>query len=222
MWSPGFLRFRETHFSMVEFTSLAQVPVHYDRTSPAEYGTRGRAATFQCGAGFKAKLEATFFELWTLAGKAEVITSAGFYVQKPGMHGQGRAFDLDGIFWPDWSLVTRRDGFEGGDRGLYYAVEAVLRRHFGTVLDFNYNAEHRDHFHVDDGTGVGFRKGSRSTVLFVQAALNQFYTANLAVDGVFGPKTRAALADVAGSVTSPAGWLAFLESIARRGLTAHV
>lgn len=207
---------------MVTLSSIAGVPLHYDRTSAAEYGTRGRPATFQCGPGFAKKLDATFAEIWAIAGNAEVVTTGGLWVQKPGMHGQGRAFDLDGIFWAHRSLVTRRDGAEGRDRRLYYGVEAVLRRHFGTVLDFHYNTAHHDHFHVDDGTGVGFRSGSRSTVLFVQAALNQFYTAGLAVDGVYGPLTRAALADVAGNVNAPADWLAWLHYVARKGLNPHV
>jgi hypothetical protein len=207
---------------VVRFSELAGTPVHYDRSSAAEYGTRGHAVTLQCGPKFRVKLEATFQELWDLAGQAEVITSAGAWVPKGGMHGQGRGFDLDGLFWDARSMVTRRDGPQGRNRKLYYGVEAVLRRHFGTVLDWHYNQAHHDHFHVDDGTGVGFRSGSRSTVLFVQAALNEFHTANLAVDGVYGPKTRAALADVAGNVTSPAGWLAFLHTLARKGLNAHV
>lgn len=133
------------------------------------------------------------------------------------MHGQGRAFDLDGVFWEERSLVTLRDGWQGRDRRLYFGVEAVLRRHFGTVLDFHYNAAHRDHFHIDDSASVGFRPGSRSLVLFVQAALNEFYGAGLRVDGAYGPLTRAAVSDAVGNVTAPAEWLAFLGQIARRG-----
>jgi hypothetical protein len=204
---------------VVEFSQVAGgVPVHYDRTSAAEYGTRGRPATLRCGPGFARKLDAMFFDLWGIAGRAEVVTSAGAFVDKPGLHGQGRAFDLDAVFWAERSMVTRRDGYAGHDRRRDFGVEAVLRKHFGTVLDYHFNADHRDHFHVDDGTGVGFRSGSRSTVLFVQAALNEFYTAGLAVDGVYGPRTRAALDDVAGNVTAPAEWLAFLDTLARKGL----
>jgi hypothetical protein len=204
---------------MVEWRELAGVPVHYDRDSAADYGTRGRPATFRSGPGFYRKVTAAFSELWTFTGRAEVITSAGAHVAKPGMHGQGRAFDLDGLFWADRDFVTRRDGYQGRNLALYYGVEAVLRRHFGTVLDHNFNQAHADHFHLDDGTGVGFRAGSRSLVLFVQAALNAFYAAGLRIDGAYGPRTRAALESHAGA-TTPAAWLAFLAEIAQRGLTS--
>lgn len=205
---------------MVELNSIAGVPVHYDRDSAADYGTRGRPVTLRCGPGFRRKLESCFTELWGIAGRAEVITSAGAHVNKRGMHGQGRAFDLDGLFWAGRSMVTRRDGAQRANLPLYLGVEAVLRRHFGTVLDFHYNAAHHDHFHLDDGTGVGFRRSSRSLVLFAQQTLNTFHGAGLAVDGVYGPKTRGALVAVAGDVTAPASWLAFLAAIARRGLTS--
>jgi len=206
---------------VVTFDRLAGVPTHYDRTTAAEYGTRGHPATFQCGAQFKKKLDATFADVWTLMRQAEVITTAGAYVARAGMHGQGRAFDLDGLFWDHREFVTFRDGYQGRNRKLYYGVEAVLRRHFGTVLDFNYNADHLDHFHMDDSAAVGFRPGSKSLVLFVQAALNEFYAAGLAVDGIYGPKTRAALARHAGNVTALPAWLAWLADLARMGW-AHV
>ena len=152
------------------FTKLVGVPVHYDRRSARDYGTRGAPARFFVTAEFHGILEAFFAELWTicLSGKAEVITSAGAWVDKPNsQHATGEAFDLDGIFWGNKSFVTLN---YPKDKKFYLGVEAVLRKHLGTVLDYHYNASHRDHFHIDIGSDVGFRRVTSNT-LFLQAAL---------------------------------------------------
>ena len=151
------------------FKRIADVPVHYDRRSSSDYGTRGVATRFYATTNTERKLDQCFLELWDRCpyGKAEVITSAGTWVNKPIYHGKGRAFDLDGIFWSNRTFVTKWDGYQGGDRRFYFGVEAILRKHFGTVLNYLYNAPHRDHFHIDDGTSVGFQSGSKSRVLFL-------------------------------------------------------
>src|SRR5206468_11823507 len=126
---------------------------------------------------FETELDDCFQELWHICplGQAEVIASGGAWVEKPGFHGQGRAFDLDGIVWAGKGFVTLHDGFQGGDQVFYYAVEAIVRRHFGTVLDYNYDIDHRDHLHLDDGTAIGFQPGSSSRVKFLQGALTHVY-----------------------------------------------
>src|SRR6185436_7057933 len=99
------------------------VPVHYDRlASPHHYGSRGKARNFHCKTDFEPLLDAAFRDVWlyTGLGKAEVITSAGAYVNKPGQHGQGRAFDIDGIFWSDKTFVTLHAGWQGQDRSFYF------------------------------------------------------------------------------------------------------
>ena len=70
-----------------------------------------------------------FIELWRVCplGRAEVVTSAGAYVNKPGSHGQGRGFDLDAIFWADKNFITLH---YPQDRRFYLGVEAILRKHF--------------------------------------------------------------------------------------------
>jgi Extensin-like protein C-terminus len=211
------------------FEKLAGVPVHYDRlAAPFGYGTRGKPMKFHSGHAFAATLEQCLQELWELCplGRADVITSAGAWVEKPGYHGHGRAFDLDGIFWVTKSFVTRYDGFEGGDRTFYHAVEAVLRRHFGTVLDYHYNADHRDHFHLDDGTAVDFQASSPSRVKFLQGALTYVHGWPLTVDGAYGPQTQEAVATVlhelgiTGDLHHPPVWGAFLRQTAQRGFGA--
>jgi peptidoglycan hydrolase-like protein with peptidoglycan-binding domain len=209
------------------FTTLSGIPVHYDRFSPPDnYGTRGKPYRFYATSSFEDKLDKCFEELWGLCpnGRAELITSGGTYVDKPSFHGQGRAFDLDGIFWSNRTFVTFKDGYQRSDRKFYFGVEAVLRKHFGTVLDYLYNADHRDHFHVDDGTGVGFRASAKSVVYFLQAAL--VYVFNLSVgasgiDGVYGSDTKAAVRQalsrlgITGDISNVNTWRQFLTGVAQ-------
>ena len=208
------------------FEVLAGVPVHYDRLAPPfGYGTRGKPAKFYCLDPFETELNECFQELWDICplGQAEVIASAGAWVEKPGFHGQGRAFDIDGIFWAGKGFVTLHDGFQGGDRVFYYAVEAIVRRHFGTVLDYNYDIDHRDHLHLDDGTAIGFQPGSPSRVKFLQGALTHVYELPVKVDGDFGPQTEQAVATalgalgIAGGIDNVSVWKEFLIRTAEKG-----
>jgi len=174
---------------MVKFDSIAGVPLHYDRQGHRDYGTRGVPATFEADRDFVRKLDQSFDHLWGLLGVAEVITTAGFYVDKPGWHRKGKAMDLDGIFWPDREFVA---GKFTEQPVLYLAVESCLRLHNGTILDYFYNKYHRDHFHIqDDGRGR-FSYASASQTCYLQAVLNFIYGEELGIDGVFGPITREA------------------------------
>ena len=63
-------------------------------------------------------------------------------------------------------------------------------------MNYLYNAPHRDHFHLDDGTNVGFQAGSQSRVKFLQGAL--VYVLGISVgssgiDGDYGRNTKAAV-----------------------------
>lgn len=107
----------------------------------------------------------------------------------------GRAFDVDGIFWPQKSFVILRDGFEGNDRRFYLAVEAVLRMHFGEVLNYDINADHHDHFHVSD-VEPAFNPVRTTTAFFLQNALTFALGRRVGIDGRFGPETRGALTAV--------------------------
>lgn len=179
------------------FTHLAGVPVHYDRFQDPQftYGTRGKPFRFHCTEGFQQKLEAFFGELWDVCplGRAEVITSAGAYVDKPGDHGLGRGFDIDGIFWENRTFITKQ---YPQDRRFYLGVEAVLRKHFGTVLNFEFNAAHQDHFHIGDLSDPGFVAGHRSRVLFLQMILSHLFGRPVAVDGAIGRETNGAARDL--------------------------
>lgn len=180
-------------------TRLGGVPVHYARYADQRYtyGTRGRPYTFYCLSEFETKLENCFKELWEVCplGPAEVITSAGAYVNKPGAHGKGRGFDLDAVFWKDMDLVTLNYPKQ---RSIYLGVEAVLRKHFGTVLNYEYNAAHQDHFHIDDLSEVSFDPGSRSRALFLQMAITHVFGNPIDIDGQYGPETRGAARELLG------------------------
>ncbi|MDG4550203.1 MAG: hypothetical protein P9F19_12325 [Candidatus Contendobacter sp.] len=206
------------------FNTIGSVPTHYARQPVAAYGTIGRQHNFRCTNAFYLKLEACFSELWRVYphGQAQAIVSAGAYVNKPGYHGMGRAFDLDAIFWPGKSFITNR--FEEYP-SFYLGVEAVLRKHFGTVLDYNYNRAHRDHFHIDDGGSVGFHT-TRSHTLFMQGVcyymLEMRFDGN--VDGDYGSATRTALEEACAELGVPTplsaltNWNQFLDAVARLGL----
>jgi len=175
------------------FTSLSGVPTHYAREPIALYGTPGVAHKFYCIQSTADKLDAMFNDLWARCplGKAEVITSAGAFVEKPGWHGQGKAFDLDAIFWNGRAFVTKRFP---SDAKFYLGVESVLRRHFGTILAYSYNGAHEDHFHLqDDGVAVGFSEARRTCVLFVQNALKHLRGVSLSINGSMDAATKTAL-----------------------------
>ncbi len=76
------------------------------------------------------------------------------------------------------------------------AVEACLRKFFGTVLNRNYNNDHADHFHVDDGACVGFNLGLKTHVMFLQDCIEAFTDMRLSKDrlgrhfGVYGTATK--------------------------------
>ena len=214
------------------FTTLdGGVPVHYDRLpSPFHYGSRGREHTFHCETDFESLLDAAFRDVWlyTGLGQAEVITSAGAYVNKPGQHGIGRALDIDGIFWPNKTFVTLHAGWQGQDRKFYFGIEAVLRRHFGVVLDYEYNSDHRDHFHVDHSQSLAFRTTSRSKVGSLQGMLNHIWGKNVDEDRIWGPQTAGAVDEVLevaglpGPITNQGQWLLLMKKTAEEAFGTQV
>jgi peptidoglycan L-alanyl-D-glutamate endopeptidase CwlK len=205
------------------FQELAGVPVHYDRLGdPFGYGSRGKPHKFFATVDFQEFLEAFFSELWSICpfGPAEVICSAGAWVNKPGYHGRGKAFDLDCIHWGNKVFITKN---YNKDKQFYLGVESVLRKHLPTVLNYKYNASHEDHFHIqDDGYEIVFLKGSKSATLFVQMVLTEIYQNMVEIDGIFGQETRGALESVLADLnidkdlSQRENWLAFLTKTAER------
>jgi hypothetical protein len=205
------------------FKELAGVPVHYDRWGdPHGYGSRGKPYTFHATVDFQDSLEAFFSELWSVCpwGRAEVICSAGAWVNKAGYHGLGSAFDLDCIHWGKKIFITND---YNKDTICYLGVESILRKHFPTVLNYKYNCSHQDHFHFqDDGYEIAFSPGSKSSTLFIQMALSEIYDNVVEIDGAYGPETRGALQSVLAQLnidhdlSQPENWLAFLTQTAEK------
>ncbi|SDX38031.1 hypothetical protein [Thiocapsa roseopersicina] len=210
------------------------VPVHYDRMNPPfHYGSKGKQFTLAAEKSLENLLDAAFAELWQKCplGKADIILTAGAFVCKSGQHGKGRAFDCDGIWWGDRLLLTKN---YRADSQAYLGVEAILRKHIGTVLNFEYNRSHEDHWHLDTGTKPGFSASSKSRVLFLQMALGKLFGRRVDVDGRVGDETRGAVRDVLealGLATAAEmstdnktdkelarNWMAFLDAAAERGL----
>ena len=201
------------------FTEIAGVPIHYARPPIAPYGTRGKSYSFYTTAAFEQKLTICFEELWATCplGAAEIVTSAGTWVDKPGYHGLGRAIDVDGIFWAERDFVTLD---YPSDPVFYLGIEAVFRKHFGTVLNYLYNAAHRDHLHIDDGTEVAFYSSSQSRTFFLQAALTHVFDIPVIIDGIYGNQTEAATKEAlnligsSGKIENKRTWKKLLSSIA--------
>ena len=202
------------------FRTLNGVAVHYDRPPLAPYGSRGVAYDFFATTDFEHTLDAFFAELESVCpfGRPEVITSAGAWVNKPLYHGSGEAFDLDGIHWANKKFITL--DFPD-DRRFYLGVESILRKHFPTVLNYYFNAAHRDHLHIDVGGELGFNR-VRSKILFLQSALSHVMETPVSIDGVWGPQTAGALANalaelnIGGQLESLETWRRFLDAMSAR------
>jgi hypothetical protein len=176
-----------SEYTNTKFSTIAGVPVHYARSPVANYGTAGKQYNFYCNDKFYDKLENFVMEFSARFGKPEIITSAGAYVAKSGWHGSGMAFDFDAFFWHDRNFITLHE--YKSDPKLYMAIEALLRKHFGTVLGWLYNAAHRDHWHVDSGRPVGFNEYSKSNVKFLQAVITHIHEKPCVIDGIWGVNT---------------------------------
>lgn len=162
------------------------------------------------------------------------ITSAGALVQKPGLHGLGRAFDHDA-----WTFGTvdirpiRRDHVASSlaQRQRYWALAALMRSHSAFVLHGHFNAAHEDHIHQDNGGAGPFNTTSETTVKLAQAICNHIFSESpsLVIDGVFGERSKAAVreamrkVDLPGEVFDSAQWRRFLLRSGRLGfqLSTH-
>jgi hypothetical protein len=161
-------------------------------------------------------------------GRLERITTAGAFVNKPGFHGQGRAFDHDA--WKFEHVNIRpiaRDHVapEPAKRQRYWALAALMRSRSAFVLHGHFDAAHQDHIHQDNGGPRPFTTGSEATVKLVQAICNHIFghLPRLEIDGAFGPKSQAAArdamqrVDLAGDITDPGQWKRFLLRSGRLG-----
>ncbi len=93
-------------------------------------------------------------------------------------HSFGDAVDIVGVRFsavggpasrlPETIVENFKDPAE---RALLRRINACLRLHFYTVLDYNYNDAHHDHFHCENH-GTGKRPRGATTTVFTQEALS--------------------------------------------------
>ncbi|WP_047546764.1 hypothetical protein [Psychroserpens sp. Hel_I_66] len=200
---------------MKSINSINQIPLHYARLVNHPYGTRGEQRNFSIDTNFFNVLKEALDEVFSNCplGKPEVITTAGIFVDKPGQHGHGTAFDLDAIFWKDKTLITNNFIHH---KELYLGIESFLRKHFGIVLNYYYT-NHEDHWHVDTSVAVDYQESSKSETLYLQMVLKYIYGKPVIIDGLSGPQTRGHTKDVFDRlnintpITTKVNYLKFLD-----------
>ena len=152
----------------------------------------------------------------------------------PSWHYRARAWDISSLTWTNGTTLDMCNGAHASSslatRRRYLAVEALLRRHFRTVLNGYYNADHENHFHVDNGCQVEpLRKTLRSHTLFIQLIANNFMFRSINVDGTWGTTVEAAYQDMKDVMglgclhprSNLAHYTIFLNYIARHGFSNH-
>lgn len=71
-------------------------------------------------------------------------------------HAQARAIDIGGFTLADGRRISVLRDWNGGSEAEQHFLRVVHRsacRRFGTVLGPDYNAAHRDHLHLEEGSG---------------------------------------------------------------------
>lgn len=213
----------------IRITTLAGKTLLYDRSAAGHYGVTGIAFKPTINPEFAALCETCFQEvvkkLDQKAGlKIKSILSGG--VSRSGMgssfHHKNRAFDLDAFLFEDGSNWVATSFPQRPQ--LYLGIEAVLRRTFGTVLSYDYNRAHEDHFHFDNGTGVGFKQAAKSHVIFVQNVIALVYGSRIGRDGLWGGETDGALKALrerlgVGPISTASNWKSFLDKVADDAMT---
>ena len=212
--------------AMVTVAELDGVPLLYARDGAP------RPQSFPIEPGFRDVLVATVKSVRFRAplgfGELVTITSAGAYVNKPGAHGQGRAFDHDAWTFQNVDIRPLRQDHAAASRPLrqrYWALAAIMRSRSAFVLHGEYDAAHRDHIHQDNVAATrAFTTGSEAAVKLAQAICKHIYgKATLVIDGAFGPLSSAAVreamiaVDLPGDVFDYSQWERFLLRSGRLG-----
>jgi hypothetical protein len=204
---------------------IGGVPLFFERTasgSPIQ-------TSFPVASSFVPIVEATVRQLRKRVpdsfGRLEQISSAGFQVTKPGLHGLGRACDWDRLVFENVTISPiDRDHAANSlkKRRRYWAFAAICRSNSSFVLHGLFNQPHEDHIHQDNASSVGFGSAS-SSVKLCQAVLNNIHGENLVTDGDFGSLTHGAFVRATERLHIPADindarvWRRFLRRSARLG-----
>jgi hypothetical protein len=199
----------------VLFDAVAGVQVRADVKRPYDtYGTPIKHVG-PVLPNFMNTIEDWVMELQRLAAKsieALVLCSvwrAAKEGEKVNRHAEGQAMDIGGVWW------NLRDGITawgyGSRRREAVALEATLRLHFGTVLGPTSNKAHAKHWHVDTGKEpaitpdeLAASKGGvrKVEIVYLQDACSTVHGLKVVQDGLWGPKTEAAVCDVLAELVS--------------------
>lgn len=205
-----------SQWDVVPTKKIGGVEIRYARTPKHPYGSIGARRTVWWTPAFLSKVNACIYTLYALKPMTSIQLAGAWHdtvamnKQNPKhgvcRHCQGRAIDIDAIRFEDRILVTQNYPW---NRKLYIGVESTLRLTFGTVLTYEYNRPHRNHFHCDDGTRPAMRRSDfsgrrKSRVLYLQLACRYVHKIDPGpLDGKWGGKTTAAVANILSQI----GWV---------------
>jgi len=205
---------------MEKFDHINSAEVVWRHFATKPYGD-GRPGIRWSMPNFLSTLCGCFMELGLLCplGHPTKIVSAGAYTPKEGRHGEGRAIDIDALWW------TVRAGVMESPRILltksykacpafYLGVEAHFRRFFGTVLGWTYNDDHKGHWHIDDGKPTGYRK-TQMYQNFVSAARLHIWN-NAPIEDILQHL------QIPGTLINKSSWQRFLLATAIQGMNNGV
>lgn len=118
-------------------------------------------------------------------------------------HSFGDAIDIAGLRWQQSGISSSPNretivhNFRNpAERAILRRMNACLRLSFTTVIDYH-RSDHRDHFHCDMNRGRPRNPLQKSTLVFVQEALNSLIGKSIPEHGKFDQLTRRSLLEFA-------------------------
>lgn len=225
-------------------TALALVTQSEVNNEPTYYEPTGARTSFRYEPTFYARMETWHrnWRAWTPHHwtAPHQIYCYGVYVNKPGMHGEGRAFDLARLRITNRNTGQMFLGFNGRydqwrgwgtdamitERIRYWGTLASLHYHFRHVISYLDDSVHHNHVHIDNAISGGgdssFSTSSTTQTYFVQATCRYIWGYDTGIDGEFGPQTRSHSSGVLtrlgsdGAITTQSRWLTFCRGSARQ------
>lgn len=222
--------------TLPQFRRINGTPVHYE--------AGGSAQAFHYDSGFHSQLEnwlADWVDTSGLPAPTRIDSYGAWTNGQPACdswHNAGRAFDLARLRVDGRTQISCREDLWGQEssanqtrmRQGYWALAAHLHLHFAYVLTYLYDAQHRNHIHIDNGRSGSelstFRSGSRVQIQAVQATARYLWDEPVEFTGRWDSATRNASREVlrtlgrSGGLESSGNWHAYLRACARRGATA--
>jgi N-acetylmuramoyl-L-alanine amidase len=206
--------------AMVTITHVGPYRLAYDRhTTLGVLGADRDTRNFQGTQALQDALNRWAPYIPRLMNAPRYVMTGGLHVSKPGEHGAGNAIDVDGFWWSDTdkfqAINAPRDWYT------YLTIEASLRKCFGTVLNYDYNAAHHDHWHCDLGYPTTWRRAA-SQVLFVKRALKEIWReSSLTVSRTWDAAAAQAATRAGYDLATSGAWDRFLDDMAARQSTAR-